>query len=90
MNDKHAYVPDAMAMGDCRVCGHVAEATHHSEVQPITTPCWCGSGWPMKHSVFEVPHDSKSPQISDIKVCNACHDFVHYGLLRVRAEISQK
>lgn len=25
----HAYVPDAMAMGDCRTCGHVADSPQH-------------------------------------------------------------
>jgi HTH-type transcriptional regulator, competence development regulator len=25
----HAYVPDAMAMGDCAVCGHVASDEIH-------------------------------------------------------------
>jgi len=58
------------------------------EVPPIITPCWCGSGWPMKHSVYEVPFDPKSPQISKIEVCNACHDTVRDALVSVRELIS--
>lgn len=28
-DERHRYVPDAMTMGDCRVCGHVADAPRH-------------------------------------------------------------
>ena len=28
--EPHAYVPSAMHMGDCQVCGHLQGAPHHS------------------------------------------------------------
>lgn len=31
---KHEYSPDYMAMGDCRICGHVREAAHHCHTEP--------------------------------------------------------
>ena len=32
--ERHQYVPDAMAMGDCRVCGHVMSGNEMSEAIP--------------------------------------------------------
>ncbi len=32
--ERHQYVPDAMAMGDCRVCGHVEKSSNHLAIQP--------------------------------------------------------
>ena len=32
--DRHQYVPDAMAMGDCRVCGHVEASERHGLMTP--------------------------------------------------------
>lgn len=28
--EPHAYVPSALHMGDCMVCGHLQDAAHHS------------------------------------------------------------
>lgn len=32
---KHVYVPDAMAMGDCRACGNVAESPQHERPKEV-------------------------------------------------------
>lgn len=34
----HAYSPDIMAMGDCRVCGHDRDHPMHQQQEPDSKP----------------------------------------------------